>query len=67
MMDLTQQLSTLDEEIKSEREKLTGPEMNQRLGLQATIGVFAPSANDVEITLIYGGFHEARVCIFLTS
>ena len=54
VLELGQQLRTIENEIKVERESLTGPSKNDKLGLQAAIGIFAASEGEVEIALIYG-------------
>jgi uncharacterized protein (TIGR02231 family) len=53
VLGLEQQLSTTEDEIRVERERLAGPSKNDKLGLRAAIGIFAASEGDVEIVLIY--------------
>lgn len=53
-LELEQKLSDIEEEIDAERVKLRGTTVDKKLNLRATIGVFADSAGEVEIVLIYG-------------
>lgn len=56
-IDLGKKLSKIDERIKEERSKFSGPAENSKLMLRATISVFADTAGRVEIVLVYGA-HE---------
>lgn len=51
---LQKELDSLNAEIQEEQAYLSGPSTNERLGLQASIGVFAEVAGKVEIAVIYG-------------
>ena len=51
---LQEELEELKAAIKTEREKLSGPTENPKLGLKATVAVFADFEGDVKIALIYG-------------
>lgn len=51
---LQKELNAIDTKIQEERSKLSGPESNTQLQMQATIGVFAEAAGEIEIVLIYG-------------
>lgn len=44
----------LQEAVEKEKESLAGPKGNEKLGLKATIGVFADIEGEVEIAIIYG-------------
>ena len=56
IMELEDNLKALEESIKKETEKLSGPTGNEKLNLKATIGVFADLEGEVNIALIYGGY-----------
>lgn len=51
---LGKELQQLEKEIKAEKERLAGPKANEKLGVQASIGLFANSEAEVEIILSYG-------------
>ncbi|KAF5360523.1 hypothetical protein D9756_004506 [Leucocoprinus leucothites] len=51
---LRDELAKIDSETDSERQKLTGPAENQQLRKKVAVGVFADSAEEVEIKLVYG-------------
>lgn len=53
-LELEQKLSDIEEEVDAEPAKLRGTTVDKKLNLRATIGVFADSAGEVEIVLIYG-------------
>ncbi len=44
----------MEKEIKEEKERLAGPKTNEKLGVQASIGLFANSEDELEIILSYG-------------
>lgn len=52
---LEDELRELNDAVKAEQEKLSGPTGNEKLNLRATIGVFAEAEGEVSIALIYGG------------
>lgn len=52
--ELETQLEEINEDIKIEIGKLSGPTVNQRLNIRAAIGVFADFEGEVEVALIYG-------------
>lgn len=54
--ELEKTLKGIEADIKTEREKLTGPSQtgDERLRKRVTVGVFAEFKGEVEITLIYG-------------
>ncbi|TFK68831.1 hypothetical protein BDN72DRAFT_797234 [Pluteus cervinus] len=51
--DLEIELKDIEEEVKKEKERLSGPQPNSSLRQRASIGVFAPVEGEVEIVLIY--------------
>ena len=51
---LEKEKQRLDREVKEEKAALAGPKGNVKLGLEATIAVFAEFEGEVEITIIYG-------------
>ncbi|KAF9465724.1 hypothetical protein BDZ94DRAFT_1214090 [Collybia nuda] len=53
LMELEQKLSDVEGEIAAENTKLSGTNVNDKLGLRAAIGIFADSESEVEIALIY--------------
>ncbi|KAJ6569568.1 hypothetical protein B0H19DRAFT_1136043 [Mycena capillaripes] len=66
--ELTKEMRRLDTEISAERTRIAVPHTNNQLRIQATIGVFAQAAGDVEIALIYAvpkatwtAFYDIRV------
>ena len=69
MIELEKELDTLECDIKAEKIKLEGPGSNDKLGLRAAIGVFAASAGEVEIALIYGEYFSIpalHLCILMS-
>ena len=48
-----QQLQAIEEQIEEELKSTSNP-INRQLTLQATIGLFAPTAGDVTISIVYG-------------
>ncbi|KAJ7456145.1 hypothetical protein FB451DRAFT_1143590 [Mycena latifolia] len=66
--DLKEQLRLIDANIALERARIQAPHENERLRMKAVIGVFAETAGDVEIALIYAvpwatwsAFYDIRV------
>ncbi len=55
-MELEDNLKAVEESIKKEKEKLSGPTGNEKLNLKATIGVFANVEGEVKVALIYGTY-----------
>lgn len=53
---LQEELEELKTAIKTEQEKLSGPTGNSKLGLKATVAVFADFEGEVKIALIYGAY-----------
>ncbi|KAJ7644805.1 hypothetical protein FB45DRAFT_898710 [Roridomyces roridus] len=65
---LTEELRVIDGEITDERQRLRVPHEDDKLRTKAAIGVFAKSAGDVEIALVYAvpyaswtAFYDIRV------
>lgn len=54
MSELEANLKAINEQINTERSKLSGPVLNETRRFQASISVFAEREGDVEIALIYG-------------
>jgi predicted nuclease with TOPRIM domain len=52
--ELSEELRLIDVEIEEERVDLAAPQDNDKLRTKAAIGVFAQTAGNVEIALIYG-------------
>ncbi|KAJ7456148.1 hypothetical protein FB451DRAFT_1099072 [Mycena latifolia] len=66
--DLKEHLRLIDADIALERARIQAPHENERLRMKAVIGVFAETAGDVEIALIYAvpwatwsAFYDIRV------
>ncbi|KAF9465723.1 hypothetical protein BDZ94DRAFT_299259 [Collybia nuda] len=53
LLELEQELNDIEEEIVVECAELQGTAIDKKLNLRAAIGVFAESAGEVEIVLIY--------------
>ncbi|KAJ7591028.1 hypothetical protein C8J56DRAFT_550654 [Mycena floridula] len=53
MSELTKEIEEIDESIKEERAKLSGPAADGKLRLQVSVGVFADLEGEVAIALIY--------------
>ncbi|KAJ6624385.1 hypothetical protein B0H10DRAFT_2430916 [Mycena sp. CBHHK59/15] len=67
-MELNAQLKSIDTEITFERARIATPQENDILRVKASIGVFAETAGNVEIALIYAvpratwkAFYDIRV------
>ena len=53
---LEKEKKRLEKEVEEEKANLAGPKGNVKLGLKATIGVFADFEGEVEIAIIYGSY-----------
>ena len=54
IIGLEKTIKKISEDIEKERKELEGSPRDAKLGLRATIGVFAAAEGQVEIVLIYG-------------
>ncbi|KAJ7776833.1 hypothetical protein DFH07DRAFT_797953 [Mycena maculata] len=66
--DLVEQLRVIDDEVALERARIAVPHENDQLRVRVAIGVFAETAGDVEIALVYAvpsatwtAFYDIRV------
>ena len=63
--ELESKKEKLEKEIEEEKNALAGPKGNEKLGLKATISVFADAEGEVEVALIYGTSSGNTIRIFV--
>ena len=52
--ELEDELKETQDAIQEEKKRLSGPTINEKLNLKATIGVFADFEGEIKVALIYG-------------
>jgi peptidoglycan hydrolase CwlO-like protein len=63
VIKLEEEIEVIKEAILEEKNKLAGPSENEKLNLQAMIGVFVESEGEIKFALVYGARYYCSVLL----